>query len=103
MAIPIFEVQFDKACSVFQPQQEADILHFLSTAPGDQTTDIVALSHGFEQGQADRNPSQEVVADESSSVEPLVVTGEASDPGGQPDRIGRPSENCWISGTKAHW
>src|ERR1041385_6355648 len=47
MAIPIFEVQFDKSGNVFQPQQEADIRSFLSAAPGNQTTDVVALSHGW--------------------------------------------------------
>src|SRR5437660_12830456 len=47
MAIRLFEVQFDKDGNVFQPQQEADITRFLSTAPGDQTTDVVALSHGW--------------------------------------------------------
>jgi hypothetical protein len=47
MAIPIFEVQYDKDGNVFQPQQETDILHFLSTAPGNQTADVVALSHGW--------------------------------------------------------
>ena len=47
MAIPIFEVQFDKNGNVFQPQQEADILRFLTTPPGNQTTDVVALSHGW--------------------------------------------------------
>ncbi|HTP31848.1 MAG TPA: hypothetical protein VMJ75_06720 [Candidatus Acidoferrales bacterium] len=46
MAIPIFEVQFDKNGNVFQPQQEADILRFLTT-PGNQVTDLVALSHGW--------------------------------------------------------
>jgi hypothetical protein len=47
MAIPIFEVQFDQNGNVFQPQQEADILGFLSTVPGNQTTDVVTLSHGW--------------------------------------------------------
>jgi hypothetical protein len=47
LAIPILEVQFDKNGNVFQPQQEADILGFLSAAPGNQTTDVVALSHGW--------------------------------------------------------
>ena len=46
MAIRIFEVQFDKSGSVFQPQQEADIIRFLTTAPGNQITDVVVLSHG---------------------------------------------------------
>ena len=47
MAIPIFEVQFDKDGNVFEPTQEADILRYLTTAPGNQTTDVVALSHGW--------------------------------------------------------
>ncbi|MBZ5581893.1 MAG: hypothetical protein LAQ30_06750 [Acidobacteriia bacterium] len=47
MPIPIFEVQFDKDANVFQPKQEADILRFLNTAPGNGTTDVVALSHGW--------------------------------------------------------
>ncbi|HTS63213.1 MAG TPA: hypothetical protein VMH28_14395 [Candidatus Acidoferrales bacterium] len=47
MAIPIFEVQFDKDGNVFQAAQEADILRYLTTAPGNQTTDVVALSHGW--------------------------------------------------------
>ena len=47
MAIPIFEVQFDKQGNVFQPSQEADIVRYLTSAPGSQTTDIVALSHGW--------------------------------------------------------
>jgi hypothetical protein len=47
MAIRIFEVQFDKSGSVFQPQQEADIIRFLTTAPGNQITDVVVLSHGW--------------------------------------------------------
>ena len=47
MAIQIFELQFDKDGNVFQPRQEADALRFLSTAPGNQTTDVVVLSHGW--------------------------------------------------------
>ena len=47
MASPIFEVQFDKNGNVFQPQQEADIVRYLTTSPGDQATDIVAISHGW--------------------------------------------------------
>jgi hypothetical protein len=47
MAIPIFEVQFDKDGNVFQPQQEAAVSQFLSTAAGSQTTDVVTLSHGW--------------------------------------------------------
>src|SRR5215469_13475524 len=47
MPIPMFEVQFDKNANVFQPQQEADIVSFLTSAPGNQTTDVVALSHGW--------------------------------------------------------
>ena len=47
MPIQIYEVQFDKDGNVFQPQQEADAIHFLSTAPGNQTTDVVVLSHGW--------------------------------------------------------
>jgi pimeloyl-ACP methyl ester carboxylesterase len=47
MAIQILEAQFDKDGNVFQPQQEADALRFLSTAPGNQTTDVVVLSHGW--------------------------------------------------------
>ena len=47
MAIPVFEVQFDKSGKVFQPQQEAAVLRFLTIPPGNQTTDVVALSHGW--------------------------------------------------------
>jgi hypothetical protein len=47
MPIQIFEVQFDKDGNVFQPQQEADIIRFLTAAPGNQTTDVVTLSHGW--------------------------------------------------------
>src|SRR5215469_11825871 len=47
MPIPMFEVQFDKNANVFQPQQEADIVSFLTSAPGNQTTDVVTLSHGW--------------------------------------------------------
>lgn len=47
MAIPIFEVQFDKDGNVFQPQQEADTVRFLTTAPGNAVTDVIALCHGW--------------------------------------------------------
>jgi pimeloyl-ACP methyl ester carboxylesterase len=50
MPIRIFEVQFDKSGSVFLPRQETDIISFLTTAPGNLTTDVVALSHGWNNG-----------------------------------------------------
>src|ERR1035438_4638991 len=47
MAIPIFEVEFDKTGGVFQAQQEEEIRRFLTTSPGDGTSDVVVLSHGW--------------------------------------------------------
>lgn len=47
MDIRLFEVQFDKSGSVFQPLQVRDIVAFLNSEPGNQTSDIVVLSHGW--------------------------------------------------------
>src|SRR5581483_36171 len=47
MDIPFFEVQFDKQGNIFQPSQESDIIRYLTTAPGNQTTDVVTISHGW--------------------------------------------------------
>jgi hypothetical protein len=47
MEIPLFEVQFDKSASLVEPQQEADVLRYLTSAPGSATTDVVVIAHGW--------------------------------------------------------
>ena len=46
MSIPIFEVQFDKDGNPVIPSQEKDIIQAL-TAPGNSFTDVVVMSHGW--------------------------------------------------------
>ncbi len=74
MPIPIFEVQFDKNGNVFQPQQEADILRFLTTAPGNQTTDVVALSHGWNN---DMDEARTLYRTFLARLEPLLAAAKA--------------------------
>src|SRR5271166_102521 len=46
MSIPIFEVQIDKSANLVIPSQEQDIIKAL-TAPGNTFTDVVVMSHGW--------------------------------------------------------
>ena len=46
MSIPIFEVQIDKDANLVTPSQEQDIIKAL-TIPGNTFTDIVVISHGW--------------------------------------------------------
>lgn len=46
MSIPIFEVQFDKDANLVTPSQETAIVIAL-TAPGSTFTDVVVMSHGW--------------------------------------------------------
>ena len=46
MSIPIFEVQIDKDANLVTPSQEQDIVKAL-TAPGNTFTDVVVMSHGW--------------------------------------------------------
>ncbi len=46
MSIPIFEVQIDKDANLVTPSQEQDIIKAL-TVPGNTFTDIVVISHGW--------------------------------------------------------
>ena len=46
MSIPMFEVQFDKDGNRVTPTQEQDIINAL-TAPGNAFTDVVVMSHGW--------------------------------------------------------
>src|SRR2546427_8448106 len=45
--IPVLEVQFDKDGKQVIPSQEQAIIDALTTAPGNATTDVVVLSHGW--------------------------------------------------------
>ena len=74
MAIQIFEVQFDKNGNVFLPQQEADIVRFLSTAPGNQTTDVVVLSHGWNN---DMDEARTLYRTFLAQLEPLLPAASA--------------------------
>ncbi|HEY5174237.1 MAG TPA: hypothetical protein VII95_01580, partial [Terriglobales bacterium] len=46
MSIPIFEVQIDKNANLVIPLQQQDIVNAL-TAPGNTFTDVVVMSHGW--------------------------------------------------------
>jgi hypothetical protein len=46
MSIPIFEMQIDKDQKLVTPSQEQDIINAL-TAPGNTFTDVVVISHGW--------------------------------------------------------
>src|SRR5271165_7469694 len=46
MSIPILEMQFDKDANPVIPSQEQDIIKAL-TAPGNTFTDVVVISHGW--------------------------------------------------------
>jgi|ERR1035437_2140216 pimeloyl-ACP methyl ester carboxylesterase len=46
MSIPIFEVQIDKNANLVIPSQQQDIVNAL-TAPGNTFTDVVVMSHGW--------------------------------------------------------
>ncbi|HXB75425.1 MAG TPA: hypothetical protein VNY05_44745 [Candidatus Acidoferrales bacterium] len=46
MSIPIFEVQIDQNANLVTPSQEQDIIKAL-TAPGNPFTDVVVMSHGW--------------------------------------------------------
>jgi hypothetical protein len=74
MAIPIFEVQFDKDGNVFQPQQEVDIIRFLSTPSGNQTTDVLALSHGWNN---DMDDARTLYRKFLANLEPLMPAAKA--------------------------
>src|SRR5262245_38001614 len=75
MAIPIFEVQFDKEGNVFQSQQEADIVRFLTTAPGDQTAEVIVLSHGWNN---DMDEARTLYRNLLGNLEPLLPAAKAA-------------------------
>ncbi|HUQ95727.1 MAG TPA: hypothetical protein VM120_28875 [Bryobacteraceae bacterium] len=47
MSIPIWEVQFDKDANPVFPAQEGEILRQLTSPPANATTDVVVISHGW--------------------------------------------------------
>ncbi|HVX67996.1 MAG TPA: hypothetical protein VHA11_15390 [Bryobacteraceae bacterium] len=47
MEIPLFEVEFDKSVNLVEPRQEADVQRYLTTEPGNGTTDVIVLAHGW--------------------------------------------------------
>src|SRR3954462_7463385 len=75
MAIQIFEVQFDKDGNMFQPRQEVDVLRFLSTPPGNQITDVVVLSHGWND---DMDEARTLYRKFLANVEPLLPASRAA-------------------------